>query len=215
MSFFQPGPPLRAKICGITTEADARTAIACGADALGFNFFPGSKRFIDFEKCRGWISKLAGRVQRVAVVVDAAPGFLAGLRESGCFEAVQFHGDETPEFCAGAGFPVWMRATRVRDEKSFAAALQYGTPFLLLDAWAEDAHGGTGKRLNWDIVRDFVIANPARKVILAGGLTPHNVREAVRIVRPHAVDVASGVELDPRRKNEYLMREFIRVAKAA
>ncbi len=215
MSFFDPGPPLRAKICGITSADDAEVAIAAGADAIGLNFFPGSKRFVEFEKNRAWIEALSGRVQRVAVVVNAAEDELAVLRESGCFDAIQFHGDETPEFCAGAGFPVWIRAVRIKDQSAFSEALAYATPYLLLDAWSESAYGGTGHRLNWDAVRDFVIAHRDRRVILAGGLTPHNVRDAVRIVRPHGVDVASGVELEPRRKNEYLVREFIAVARAA
>lgn len=215
MSFFQKEPPLRAKICGLTSPEDAETALACGADALGFNFFPGSKRHIDFAENRDWIAALAGRTQRIAVVVNASVEELAVLRDSGCFEAVQFHGDETPEFCAAAGFPVWIRAARVKDASTFQEALRYDTPHLLLDAWCESAYGGTGKRLNWDLVRDFVIEHRDRRVILAGGLTPHNVREAVRIVRPHAVDVASGVELDPRRKNDYLVREFVKAAKTA
>ena len=215
MSFFDQGPPLRAKICGITGADDADIAIAAGADAVGINFYQGSKRFVEFSKNRKWIEALAGRAQRVAVVVNPTKAELAELRDSGCFEAVQFHGDETPEFCAGAGFPTWIRAVRIKDASAFDDALTYLTPYLLLDAWSESAYGGTGHRLNWDIVRDFVIGNPGRRVILAGGLTPHNVRDAVRIVRPHGVDVASGVELEPRKKNEYLVREFIAVARSA
>ncbi len=215
MSFFDPGPPLRAKICGITSADDAEVAIAAGADAIGLNLYPGSKRFVDFAENRAWIEALAGRVQRVAVVVNATEAELSVLRKSGCFEAVQFHGDETPEFCAEAGFPTWIRAVRIKDANSFAEALAYTTPYLLLDAWSESAYGGTGHRLNWDAVRDFVIAHRDRRVILAGGLTPHNVRDAVRIVRPHGVDVASGVELEPRRKNEYLVREFVALARSA
>jgi phosphoribosylanthranilate isomerase len=215
MSFFDQGPPLRAKICGITGPDDAEIAIAAGADAVGINFYPGSKRFVEFSKNRKWIEALAGRAQRVAVVVNPSKAELGELRDAGCFEAVQFHGDETPDFCAGAGFPTWIRAVRIKDNTVFNDALTYQTPYLLLDAWSESAYGGTGHRLNWDIVRDFVIANPERRVILAGGLTPHNVRDAVRIVRPHGVDVASGVELEPRKKNEYLVREFIAVARSA
>src|SRR5690606_34230057 len=90
MSFFQKEPPLRAKICGLTSPEDAETALGCGADALGFNFFPGSKRFIDFAESRDWIAALAGRTQRIAVVVNASTDELALLRDSGCFEAVQF-----------------------------------------------------------------------------------------------------------------------------
>jgi len=214
MSFFVPGPPLRVKICGITNPADALMAANAGADALGFNFFSGSKRFLDFEENREWIADLAGRVERVAVVVNATEKELAKLRESGCFEAIQFHGNETPEFCAQAGFNRWIRAVRVQDAASLEASLWYETPFLLLDAFSKENYGGTGHRLNWDFVREFVIGHPDRHMILAGGLTPHNVRDAVRIVRPHGVDVASGVELDPRQKSEYFVREFIEIARA-
>lgn len=214
MSFFEPGP-LRVKICGITNPEDAAMAVDAGADALGFNFYPGSKRFIPFAENRHWIAALAGRVDRVAVVVNAAPAELAELRDSGCFEAVQFHGDETPAACRAAAFPRWMRALRVKDEHSLAGVENYQTPFVLLDAWSAAAYGGTGQRLNWDTAREAVLRHPGRHIVLAGGLTPDNVRDAVRIARPYGVDVAGGVEADPRRKDEYLVREFIRAAKEA
>lgn len=98
--------------------------------------------------------------------------------------------------------------------KSVREALKYPTPYLLLDAWDPTQYGGTGQRLDWDRVRDVVIDHEEKKFILAGGLDPANVRDAVRIVRPFAVDVAGGVEIDPRHKDEYLVREFIRIAKS-
>jgi phosphoribosylanthranilate isomerase len=214
MSFFTPGP-LRVKICGLTNAADAEMAINAGADALGFNFFPGSKRFIPFAENRGWIADLAGHVDRVAVVVNATPDELAELRDSGCFEAVQFHGDETPEACAAAGFPRWIRAVRVKDADSAAEIDAHATPDILLDAWSPTAYGGTGSRLSWDLARQIIAARPERRIVLAGGLAHTNVREAVRLVRPHGVDVAGGVELEPGRKDEYLTREFIQAAKSA
>jgi len=215
MNFFRPGPPLRIKICGITSEEDADMAIHAGADALGFNFYPGSKRHIELTTAQGWIGKLAGRVDRVAVVVNPAAAEVAALKASGCFEAIQFHGDESPAFCEQAGFSRWIRGIRVKGPEDISQAQAYTTPFLLYDAWSATNYGGTGARLNWDIMRDVVLCNQDRKIILAGGLNPNNVRDAVRIVRPHAVDVASGVELIPRRKDEYLVREFIRAARLA
>jgi phosphoribosylanthranilate isomerase len=128
---------------------------------------------------------------------------------------VQFHGDETPEFCAAAGFPVWIRAVRLKDRATFEAALAYDTPYLLLDGCDGSSYGGTGHRVDWDLVRQCVVAQPDRKIVLAGGLTPSNVRDAVRIVRPHGVDVASGVELEPRKKSEYLMSAFVEQAVTA
>ena len=215
MSLSDPNPPLRTKICGLIAPADAEIAIQAGADALGFNFYPGSKRFIDFRKEQGWIELLKGRADRVAVLVNPTGKEVDELVASGCFEWIQFHGDETPEFCAEHGGPAWIKAIRVKSEASVGTAHDFETPYILFDAWSETGYGGTGTRLNWDSIREFVYANPTRRVILAGGLTPHNVRDAVRIVRPHAVDVASGVELEPGRKNEYLVREFIRVAGGA
>ena len=122
MNFLGPGDPVRVKICGITSAADAEMAIAAGADALGFNFYSGSKRRILFEESRDWISALEGRAFRVAVVVNSGMSELEALRDSRCFEAVQFHGDETPELCAHAGFPVWIRAVRVRERQSLQQA---------------------------------------------------------------------------------------------
>jgi phosphoribosylanthranilate isomerase len=149
----------------------------------------------------------------VAVVVNAAPAELAALHDSGCFEAVQFHGDETPEDCATVAFPRWMRAIRVKDAGSLDGVESYQTPFLLIDSWSAVSYGGTGQRLNWDVAREIVLGQPDRHVVLAGGLTPDNVHNAVRIARPFGVDVAGGVETDPRRKGEYLVREFIKAAK--
>ncbi|CAN5678509.1 phosphoribosylanthranilate isomerase [soil metagenome] len=214
-SFFKATPPLRTKICGITSLEDAELALKSGVDALGFNFFPGSKRVIDLEQSRSWIAQLQGKVDRVAVVVNPTMEEVSQLRDAGCFEAIQFHGDETPKFCVAAGFETWIRAVRLKDASMFAAALTYDTPYLLLDGWSATDYGGTGHRVDWDLVREFTLSQPDRKMILAGGLTPSNVRDAVRIVRPHGVDVASGVELEPRKKSEYLMRTFVEQAASA
>ena len=214
MNFLGPGDPVRVKICGITSAADAEMAIAAGADALGFNFYSGSKRRILFEESRDWISALEGRAFRVAVVVNSGRSELEALRDSRCFEAVQFHGDETPELCAHAGFPVWIRAVRVRDRPSLQQALRYDTRYLLLDAWSESAYGGTGTELDWVLAREFVAAQPARQVILAGGLGPDNVREAIEVARPYAVDAASGVESSPGKKSGVLVADFVRRARS-
>jgi phosphoribosylanthranilate isomerase len=212
MNFLEPGPPVRIKICGITAPEDAFMAIEAGADALGFNFFRGSRRFISLEENRSWIAGLRGQAFRVAVVVNATVGELRALRESGCFEAVQFHGTETPELCASIGFPVWIRAVRVQGEHSLAQALRFDTPNLLLDAWSDGSYGGTGRNVDWTSAAKFVAAQPSRRLILAGGLTPDNVGDAIRAVRPHAVDVASGVESSPGRKDIRRIRDFVRAA---
>jgi phosphoribosylanthranilate isomerase len=213
MKFLEPGLPVRIKICGITAQDDAAMAITAGADALGFNFFRGSRRFISLEENRSWIASLAGKAFRVAVVVDATVEELTALRESRCFEAVQFHGTETPELCATIGFPVWIRAVRVQGEHSLAEALQFNTPNLLLDAWSDSTYGGTGRIVDWTSAARFVAAQPSRRLILAGGLNPANVGDAIRAVRPHAVDVASGVENSPGRKDIHRIRDFVRAVR--
>lgn len=206
---------LQVKICGMTSPADAAMCAAAGADALGFNFFPGSSRSIEPDQAIPWIRNLGGLPARVAVVVNPDAALLEKLRAAECFEWIQFHGDESPAFCSGAGFDRWIKAVRVSDAGVLAGALAFHAPGLLLDAWSADAYGGTGKRLDWNLARDFVAENPSRKILLAGGLSPQNVQQAIRIVRPRAVDVAGGVELTPRKKDECLVREFVRLAKAA
>ena len=204
-----------AKICGVTNAADAGAAIREGADALGINFFEGSKRFVPLPEAAEWLPACAGKVARVAVTVNPSAEFVAELAGSGLFEAVQFHGDESPEFCAASGFPIWIKAVAAKDAATLEGALAYRTPFLLVDAYSADARGGTGKLPDWGLVREFVRANPGRRIILAGGLTPGNVAEAVRAVGPYALDVASGVEIAPGKKDPAAIRKFIGEIKAA
>lgn len=206
--------PAAPKICGITNGADAISAIEAGAGALGFNFYPPSPRSIPHDADLGWIKELAKSfpdVAKVAVVVNPNEALLKKLREASCFDAIQFHGDESPEFCAleGAAFPFWIKALRIRSDEDLAVALPFQTPFLLLDAAVAGSYGGSGHQLDWSLAAPFVIAHPERCVILAGGLNPENVATAVAQVRPHAVDVASGVESAPGIKDHTKMREFI------
>jgi phosphoribosylanthranilate isomerase len=202
------------KICGLTNPADADLAIAAGADAIGVNLFTGSKRFVALDACRPWLEALDGKTTRVAVVVNPKAPDLAEIQKAGCFDAIQFHGDESPAFCAEAGFSLWIKAIRVKDQTSLEAALAYSTPNLLLDSWSQAGYGGTGVRLDWDVAREFILLAPTKKILLAGGLNPSNVRDALRIARPFGADVASGVEINPRRKDEYLIREFIKAARS-
>lgn len=211
MRLFESGR-IGVKICGITNEADAHLCIEAGVGALGFNFYSGSKRFIDPEESLGWIRRLEGMTDRVAVVVNANPGLMTQLRDSGCFEFIQFHGDETPEHCLASGAKDWIRAVRVKDVAALDAARGYSTPHLLLDAWSPLAYGGTGGVADWQMLKDFVARNSSRHFVLAGGLTPENVAEAIRTVRPAAVDVAGGVEASARKKDPQLVRAFIDAA---
>ena len=181
MRFFESGR-IGVKICGITNEADANLCVKAGADALGFNFYSGSKRFIDPEESLDWIRPLEGRVDRVAVVVNADPHLISKLRDSGCFEFIQFHGDETPEHCLASGFKDWIRAVRVKDAAALDAAIGYATPHLLLDAWSPLAYGGTGGVADWRMLKDFVSRNPARTFVLAGRSPPELVAETLHSV---------------------------------
>ncbi len=209
--FFEPGP-LRVKICGVTNAGDAALVVDAGADAIGINLFAGSKRFVDLAAVRPWVRELP--IARVAVVVNATPDELARIAGAECFDAIQFHGDETPEICAASPLP-WIRAVRVAGAEALDAALAYVTPALLLDAFAGSAYGGTGATIDPALARDFARAHPSRRVILAGGLRPETVAAAVRIVQPQGVDVASGVETagDARRKDADRVREFVAAAR--
>lgn len=212
LSFFDPGG-VRVKICGITNPGDAALCIAAGADALGFNFYSGSKRGMNAAEAIPWIREIGGAVARVAVVVNASSELLEEIRSAGCFEAIQFHGDESPAECEHSGYPLWIKAVRVSGEEVLGESLAYRSPHILFDGWAGDAYGGTGKRPDWNLIRKFVNLHPERRFLLAGGLNAENVREAVRVVRPHAVDVASGVEVSPRKKDPDLVAAFLREAK--
>ena len=207
----------RAKICGITHPDDARLAVESGADALGLNFYPNSVRCLDVKRDGAWLRELPPGTCRVAVVVNATRGEIARLFEAGLVDVVQLHGDEDEAFCLALrdeGVP-FVKAIRVRDEGVLETAGRYGTPDLLIDAYHPTAYGGTGQPVDWKLAASFASRHP--RVILAGGLHPGNVFEAIREVRPYAVDVASGVERagEARRKDAGKLREFFAAIRAA
>jgi phosphoribosylanthranilate isomerase len=206
--------PAGPKICGITTPEDALGCIEAGAAALGFNFYPPSPRSIPAKDDLAWIKKLKSDyrdVAFVAVVVNPEEVLLEKLSSAGCFDAIQFHGDESPEFCAKEGkrFLRWIKALRVRTDSDLLAALCFETPYLLLDAAVSGAYGGSGHIIDWKLASGFVASNPGKLVILAGGLNPANVAEALQMVHPHAVDTASGVESEPGRKDRAKVSAFV------
>jgi phosphoribosylanthranilate isomerase len=197
---------IRVKICGLTNEEDARAAIASGADALGFNFWPGSPRFVTPDDAAGWIARLPATVTRVAVAVNPSSEEAIRWLATPGIDALQLHGAETPEFCArlvAAGHRI-IKAIRLENADSLAGALDFPASIpLLLDAYRAGQPGGTGATIDWEMAARFVSAQPERRIILAGGLYSGNVTDAVRRVRPFGVDVASGVETpgSPRRKD--------------
>jgi phosphoribosylanthranilate isomerase len=203
------------KICGITNKADAFAAVEAGADALGFVLWPQSKRYVAVEAAARIVEMLPTSIARVAVLVNPSREEVGQLLATGAFTTLQFHGDETPEFCAAwcGRAKVW-KAFRVADAASLAPIAGYSVvDAVLLDSYSPASRGGTGRTFDWSLVREA--KKFGRPVILSGGLTPANAREAVSIAQPDGVDVSSGVEMAPGRKDHEKVREFIRNAKAA
>jgi phosphoribosylanthranilate isomerase len=202
----------RVKICGITNLADAQAAAAAGADALGFLFYTKSPRHLTIAAAAGISRQLPPAVMRVGVFVNAPQEeVLCAIGECG-LNLLQFHGDESPEYCTQFGL-MSMKAFRIRDAATLKELARFPTNAWLLDAFSSEAEGGTGEQFNWDLA---VEAQKAGKpIFLAGGLTPTNVAAAVRKVRPFGVDVASGVEKSPGKKDLEKMRAFIKAAKTA
>ncbi len=208
---------VRIKICGVTNEADARAAIALGADALGFNLFPGSPRCVDLDGAAAWIAALPPYVTRVAVLVNVPVAEAERVAAHPAIDLVQLHGDEDAAYCAEfarSGRP-FVKALRVRDAASLEGAERFVTRHLLLDAHAESGYGGTGLRLDPALAAEAVRRFPTHHIVLAGGLRPENVAAAVRAVRPYAVDVASGVERAPGAKDGEKMAAFLAAVRSA
>lgn len=201
--------PVRVKICGITCLEDAVHAVNCGADALGFVFYPPSPRFIDPVKAQKIIAALPPFISRVGLFVNAQPAAITEIVEQCCLDVVQLHGDEPPAACRISGVKV-IKALRLRDAQCLEGLAHYPVAALLLDAWVSGSYGGTGQLARWDLAAQLAQQFP---VILAGGLTPTNVAAAIEAVHPFAVDVSSGVENAPGCKDPQQVRSFIHHAK--
>ena len=203
--------PVKVKICGITNLADGMAAAEAGADALGFVFYDQSPRSISIEAAAGLICQLPQFVMKVGVFVNAPEDMVVrAIRECG-LNLLQFHGEESPEYCLQFGL-MSMKAFRIRDAASLQALPSYHTDAWLLDAYTPDKPGGTGETFNLDLALEA--RGWGRPIFLAGGLTPGNVAEAVRRAQPYGVDVSSGVEAAPGRKDYAKVIAFIRAAKA-
>ncbi len=201
---------VRVKVCGITNLDDALAALDMGADALGFNCYPPSPRFVPPAVAAEIVARLPGTTCTAGVFVNASRQEVESIAARVGFTALQFHGNEDPSFCRGWPQKV-IKAIRVRDRKAAAEALRYAVDFILADAYVEERFGGTGQRVALEHLDGF----ERRRLILAGGLTPQNVAAAVRTVQPFAVDVASGIEQSPGKKDWTLMRRFITHAHGA
>ncbi|MCX7847522.1 MAG: phosphoribosylanthranilate isomerase [bacterium] len=201
------------KICGITSLDDALTAAELGADAIGLNFFPNSPRYLSLESATAICRALPPHILTVGLFVNAPPD-VVHLYDQAChFSLIQFHGDETPDLCR-PWFPRAIRAVRLRSEAEIPQLDQWRNVHMLLcDAAVPGTFGGTGQRADWSLARRLV--ETGFTVLLAGGLTPTNVADAVRIVRPFGVDVAGGVESAPGKKDPVKLANFIRAAREA
>jgi phosphoribosylanthranilate isomerase len=201
---------VRVKICGNRTLDDAMAAVQNGADAVGFVFYPKSPRSVEPKTAADIISRLPPFVVPVGVFVNEDPAVVRGIMEECRIPLAQLHGDETPQYCLELGWPV-LKAIRVRDQRDLERMALFQVNGFVLDAFVEGVPGGTGVTVDWDMVADAQMLGP---VILAGGLTPDNVVEAIRLVRPYGVDVSSGVEVSPGVKDHAKVRAFIANAKS-
>ena len=202
---------VRVKICGLTQLEDALFAAQAGADALGFVFYDKSPRHVSVSNAAAICNALPPFVTRVGLFVNAPVDFVQSIIRAVPLDLLQFHGDETPEYCAQFGKP-YLKAVRVQADTDL---LKYATDFdaasgLLLDAYVPGIAGGTGESFDWKLIPP----NFPKPMVLSGGLTPANVREAVQQTHPWAVDVSSGVESSKGIKDPHKVAQFIANAKA-
>jgi phosphoribosylanthranilate isomerase len=197
------------KICGITQHSDALAACELGADAIGLVFYPPSSRAISVNQIEGIVRDLPKQVTVVALFVDPTVEEVNQVIATGMIDLLQFHGEETPAYCQSFGLPT-MKAFRVGKDPNLqkSIGLYRESELVLLDAYEKDAPGGTGKLFDWDVAIKIAQSEEI-KLVLAGGLNPDNVQEAVICVGPFGVDVSSGVESSPGKKDIALIKKFI------
>ncbi len=196
---------IKIKICGITNLEDAIASADAGVDALGFNFYKKSPRCIEPEKAAEIIGQLPPFVMPVGIFVNEREEKIREIQQLACLQALQFHGDESPEFCQRFGARV-IKAFQIKDKESLKNMAHYHVGAFLLDSYRDGVRGGTGVTFDWHLA---VVAKTFGKVILAGGLTPENVAEAVKLVQPYGVDVTGGVEKEKGIKDHAKIKKFI------
>lgn len=208
---------LSVKICGITQPEQARQIIGLGADALGINFWPRSKRYIDPARAAEWLPDFRDQTTLVAVTVNPDASLLEQIIRGGLVHIVQLHGDESPEMVArliDQGVAI-IKALQVRDRASLDQIADFPCQTILLDAYNPGLYGGGGETFPWELAALARDQFPDKRIILSGGLTADNVRHAIEETHPAAVDVASGVETSPGMKDLALVKRFIEAARAA
>jgi phosphoribosylanthranilate isomerase len=196
----------RVKICGLTRDSDVRSAAEIGADAVGLVFYDPSPRSVEIDQARRLLDLLPPFVTAVGLFVNADPEYVRAVMASVPIDLIQFHGDEPASYCSGFGRP-WIKAIRMRPGIDLIAAERTyaGARGLLLDTYDPGAAGGTGRSLDWGLIPRQL----GSRVVLAGGLTPGNVAEAIRRVRPWCVDVSGGVESAKGIKDQAAMAAFM------
>lgn len=202
-------PRARVKICGITRIEDALACAQAGVDAIGLVFYQPSPRNVSVEKAQEIVAALPPFVSVVGLFVNASASELAGINAQVNLDMIQFHGDETPAFCASKSPKPWIKALAMQAdlevEKTAGAYMQAGAQGILLDAYVKGVRGGTGMAFDW---ARFPKSQEI-PYILAGGLTPENVREAITQTRPWAVDLSSGVELEHGIKSHQAIQKLV------
>jgi len=207
---------VKVKVCGITNSVDALKAVELGADALGFNFYPPSPRYVSPEKARAILAELPGEICNIALFVNEPRERVREILSYGrlsedrqVFRGLQFHGEESRDYCRGWELKI-IKAFRIKNRSSLAELSGFPADFYLLDSWTP-GYGGSGSSFSWDWLQGLA---PDR-LILAGGLGIENVATAVQRVRPYGVDVCTGVEARPGVKDHGKLKEFISAAKGA
>lgn len=203
---------VKVKICGIRSLEEAEAALDAGADALGFNFWPRSPRYIDPRAAGEIIARLSPIASTVGVFVNETAARILEIASQLQLSAVQLHGDESPEYCVGLASIKTIKAIRVGQDFDLSVIERYSVAMVLLDSDVRGSYGGTGQRFDWRIA---VEAKRFAPIILAGGLNTENVWAAVTHVRPAAIDVCSGVEAEPGRKDLTKLRSFMAVVARA
>jgi len=203
---------MKVKICGITNVDDARAAADAGCDAVGFVFYKESRRWVTPNKVSKIVSQIPRKVLRVGVFVDAKENAIRWAKDLCGLDMLQFHGEESQEFCEKFKDSKVIKAFRIRKMRDVRGVSRYDTYAFLFDAYIRSTPGGTGEKFDWELLRDF--DRGKHEIFLSGGLNPKNVRQAIEIVQPDWVDASSSLEEIPAKKDHKKVAEFIKAAKA-
>jgi phosphoribosylanthranilate isomerase len=204
---------VKIKICGITNVEDAEVAVRAGADALGFLMYRKSPRYVEPAMARSIVAGLPPFVLPIGVFVNEDASVVRTLMDECGFALAQLHGDESALYCQNLGRPA-LKAMRLKDRGTFLALAEFqgraNVRGFVIDAFSDQTYGGTGQTVDWTLVAEAARSTP---ILLAGGLTPSNVSEAIQVVRPYGVDVSSGVEKSPGKKDRAKVKAFIEAAR--